>query len=220
MTDEKRARLRAESLATIARVDRTLAKQNVAQNAPKDGAQRATKAPVEAVQEPPPFDWRSIPCEDEMSKWRREADEATARRQAFKQQLRAVDDERRQRAEAHQLAVIEAQAKAVAGTNDAVLADALKAIGDGLNSLVDRIEALETRLDHAESNDKDVSRRLQFHSEHERTQGEQLKKDCADQIAVLRNDIHFLRVQQTILSAQQSKNAPATQIIREVRYTS
>jgi hypothetical protein len=149
MTNEQRARIRAESLATIQRVDRALAQRS------SDDDERD----VQSLDTPgPPFDWRSVQVEDAIARYKREGNEATARREAFKQHLKSIEDEGRRRAEAHQLAVIEAQAKAVADTNDAVLADALKVIGDGLNSLIDRVETIERRLDH-ESIGKGVSRR-------------------------------------------------------------
>jgi hypothetical protein len=206
MPDQERAqRLRQKSLATIARVDAML--------------RPPPEEDIVAVQEES-FDWRTVQVEDQVEKWKREANETAARRAAARRQLKAVEDEGRGRAEAHELAVVEARAKAVADNNNAVLADVLKVISDGLNSMIDRIEALEQRLDRAETNNKDIARRLDFHATHERTQGEQIKKDVGDQIAVLRSDVQFLRVQHSILGAQlqqQSKDPPPTQIIREYR---
>jgi hypothetical protein len=143
ITNEERARrLRTKSFETIAKVDAMLAKQP------------SPDEDVVAVPEPP-FDWRG---EDEMSKWRREAAETDARRAAAKLEIKAIEDEGRRRAEAHELAVVEARAKAVADNNDAVLTDALRAMSAGLNAVIDRIEAIEKRLDHAESS-KGVGRR-------------------------------------------------------------
>jgi hypothetical protein len=88
---------------------------------------------------------------------------------------------------------------------------------------LDRLEALESRVSRLDNSATDVARRLDFHSAHEKTQSERVEKNCKETIDVLRSDIQFLRVQNSILGAQlrqQQKDPPPMQIIREVQFRS
>jgi hypothetical protein len=138
-TDRERAKIRAESLATIARVDRI----------PAD--QPSHDEDIMAVAEPA-VDWRP---EDALAKWKREGAESDARRAAYKQHLAAIADSQRQRTLAHQIELTRASAPIVTGgENDAEIFAGFEEIAKTFHHVLDRVEALERRLNQIETNAK------------------------------------------------------------------
>jgi hypothetical protein len=129
-TDRERAKIRAESMATIARVDRILAKQ------PDEDIVAAAE---------PAVDWRP---EDRVAKWKREGAEIDARRAAHKLHLAAIADSQRQRTLAYQIELARAAAPVITagGQHDAEIFAGFEEIAKIFNAVLDRIEALERHL--------------------------------------------------------------------------
>jgi hypothetical protein len=117
-------------LATIARVDRILAKQ------PDEDIVAAAE---------PAVDWRP---EDRVAKWKREGAEIDARRAAHQQHLKTIADSQRQRTLQHQIELARAAAPVITagGQNDAEIFAGFEEIAKTFHHVLDRVEALERRL--------------------------------------------------------------------------
>jgi hypothetical protein len=130
MSNQERAqRLRQKSMATIARVDRKLAKQPDA----------------DIVAEPAAVDWRP---EDRTAKWKREGAASDAARAAYKQHLKTIADSQRHRTLQHQIELARASSPVViGGQHDAEIFAGFEEIAKTFHHVLDRVEALERRLE-------------------------------------------------------------------------
>jgi hypothetical protein len=136
------ARIRARSRATIERADRILAKQ--------------PDEEVVAAAEQPAVDWQP---EDRLARWKREGAASDAARAAYKRHLAALADNQRQRTLQHQVELTRAATPVITagGQNDAEIFAGFEEVAKTFHHVLDRVEALERRLDQIEKPAKDFS---------------------------------------------------------------
>jgi hypothetical protein len=138
-SDSERAKIRAEASATIARVDRILANQP------------SHDENIVAVAEPA-VDWHP---EDPLAKWKREGAASDAARLAYKRHLAAIADSQRQRTLAYQVELARAAAPVtIGGQHDAEIFAGFEEVAKTFHHVLDRVEALERRLNQIETNAK------------------------------------------------------------------
>jgi hypothetical protein len=96
---------------------------------------------------------RPIEVESRIDRERREIAEQEAKHAERRRRERAERDREVREARRHELSLVRAQAEANNG-NGIDWGSLLSAIGDALGGLADRVEALESRLDELQGNDK------------------------------------------------------------------